>query len=60
VALSHASILEDSKRVRDQLIKQNAALDLARQEAEAAISARNDFLAVMNHEMRTVSCGRSG
>lgn len=32
---------------------QNVALDLARQEAELAICARNDFLAVMNHEMRT-------
>lgn len=29
------------------------ALDLARREAETAVRARNDFLAVMNHEMRT-------
>lgn len=35
------------------LLEQNVALDLARQEAEMAIRARNDFLAVMNHEMRT-------
>lgn len=34
-------------------MEQNVALDLARQEAEMAIHARNDFLAVMNHEMRT-------
>ncbi|KAF8408868.1 hypothetical protein HHK36_004937 [Tetracentron sinense] len=40
-------------RARDQLMEQNAALDLARREAETAIRARNDFLAVMNHEMRT-------
>lgn len=40
-------------RARDQLVEQNVALDLARQEAEMAIRARNDFLAVMNHEMRT-------
>lgn len=53
VALSHAAILEESMRARDLLIKQNIALDLARQEAEMAIRARNDFLAVMNHEMRT-------
>ncbi|KAL6968564.1 mitochondrial 2-enoyl thioester reductase [Sarracenia purpurea var. burkii] len=53
VALSHAAILEESMRARDQLIEQNVALDLARQEAEMAIRARNDFLAVMNHEMST-------
>ncbi|KAK7277780.1 hypothetical protein RJT34_22797 [Clitoria ternatea] len=53
VALSHAAILEESMRARDQLIEQNVALDLARQEAEMAIHARNDFLAVMNHEMGT-------
>lgn len=40
-------------RARDLLMDQNVALDLARREAETAIRARNDFLAVMNHEMRT-------
>lgn len=40
-------------RARDQLVDQNVALDLARRDAEIAIHARNDFLAVMNHEMRT-------
>lgn len=34
-------------------MEQNVALDTARREAETAICARNDFLAVMNHEMRT-------
>ncbi|KAF5732625.1 ethylene response sensor 1-like [Tripterygium wilfordii] len=53
VALSHAAILEDSTRARDQLMEQNFALELARREAEKAVRARNDFLAVMNHEMRT-------
>ncbi|KAL8137589.1 hypothetical protein V2J09_003590 [Rumex salicifolius] len=53
VALSHAAILEESRRAQEQLIEQNVALDLARREAETAICARNDFLAVMNHEMRT-------
>ncbi|KAJ7569892.1 hypothetical protein O6H91_01G099000 [Diphasiastrum complanatum] len=53
VALSHAAILEESKRARDLLMEQNVALDMARREAETAIRARNDFLAVMNHEMRT-------
>nr|AAB68819.1 ethylene receptor [Rumex palustris]CAA69646.1 ethylene response sensor protein [Rumex palustris] len=53
VALSHAAILEESMRAHDQLLEKNVALDLARQEAELAIRARNDFLAVMNHEMRS-------
>lgn len=53
MALSHAAILEESMHARDQLIEQNFALDKARQEAEMAVHARNDFLAVMNHEMRT-------
>ncbi|KAJ0565318.1 putative histidine kinase [Helianthus annuus] len=53
VALSHAAILEESMRARDQLVDQNYALNVARQEAEMAIHARNDFLAVMNHEMST-------
>ncbi|KAF6163753.1 hypothetical protein GIB67_008587 [Kingdonia uniflora] len=53
VALSHAAILEESMRARDHLAEQNVALDLARREPETAIRARNDFLAVMNHEMRT-------
>ncbi|XP_073279711.1 ethylene receptor 1-like [Primulina huaijiensis] len=53
VALSHAAILEESTRARDLLMEQNIALDLARIEAETAVRARNGFLAVMNHEMRT-------
>ncbi|XP_065860430.1 ethylene response sensor 1 [Euphorbia lathyris] len=53
VALSHAAILEESMRARNQLMEQNLALKSARREAEMAIHARNDFLAVMNHEMRT-------
>ncbi|KAJ0427458.1 putative histidine kinase response regulator and transcription factor RR-A-type family [Helianthus annuus] len=53
VALSHAAILEESMRARDLLMEQNVALDHARREAETAVRARNDFLAVMNHEMRT-------
>ncbi|KAF6151291.1 hypothetical protein GIB67_020613 [Kingdonia uniflora] len=52
IALSHAAILK-SMRARDQLVEQNVALDLARREAETTFRARNDFLAVMNHEIRT-------
>lgn len=46
-------MLEDSQRTRVALVEQNKSLQHARQEAETAIRARNDFLAVMNHEMRT-------
>ncbi|KAG0569558.1 hypothetical protein KC19_6G099400 [Ceratodon purpureus] len=53
VALSHATVLEESMRARDQLLSQNLALEIAKKEAEEAVAARNDFLAVMNHEMRT-------
>ena len=34
-------------------MQQNVNLHMAKREAETAIRARNDFLAVMNHEMRT-------
>jgi ethylene receptor len=34
-------------------MSQNLALEIAKKEAEEAVAARNDFLAVMNHEMRT-------
>ncbi|CAK9160080.1 unnamed protein product [Ilex paraguariensis] len=53
VALSHAAILEESMRARDLLMQQNFALDQDRKESETAVRARNDFLDVMNHEMRT-------
>lgn len=53
VALSHVTILEDSMKIRGELVARNAALDEARTKAESAIQARDDFLAVMNHEMRT-------
>ncbi|KAF6149652.1 hypothetical protein GIB67_017385 [Kingdonia uniflora] len=53
VVLSHAAILEESMRARDHLAEQNVALDLARREPETTIRARNDFLSVMNHDMRT-------
>lgn len=53
VALSHAALLEESMRARNLLMEQNVVLDVARRDAETAIRARNDFLEVMNHEMRT-------
>lgn len=45
VALSHATVLEESMNARDQLLSQNLALQIARMEAEEAVAARNDFLA---------------
>ncbi|CAM6097878.1 unnamed protein product [Calypogeia fissa] len=53
VALSHATVLEESMRTSDQLLSQNAELQQARLEVEQAMATRNEFLAVMNHEMRT-------
>ncbi|GJP74354.1 hypothetical protein CLOP_g4948 [Closterium sp. NIES-67] len=53
VALSHAAVVEETQRRRDELEEQNRTLQTARQRAEVAVMARNDFLAVMNHEMRT-------
>ncbi|EFJ32375.1 ethylene response two-component response regulator [Selaginella moellendorffii] len=53
VAMSHASILEDSIKARDLLMQQNVELETARREAESADRARNNFMAVMNQEMRT-------
>ncbi|EFJ08603.1 ethylene response 1, two-component response regulator [Selaginella moellendorffii] len=53
VALSHAAILEESIRQRDTLIAQNVKLDASKREAEMALRSRNDFLAVMDREMRT-------
>lgn len=40
-------------RTSDQLLSQNAELQQARLEVEQAMATRNEFLAVMNHEMRT-------
>ena len=53
VALSHAAVVEESHRTRDQLVEQHRRLQVARIKAETAVRARNDFLAVMNHELRT-------
>ena len=52
VALSHAAILEDSHRIQEQLVEKNKALEQVRRDAETAMLARNEFLIVMNHEMR--------
>ncbi|KAK8511164.1 hypothetical protein V6N13_013581 [Hibiscus sabdariffa] len=52
VALSHAAVLEESQIMRDQLVEQNRALQLARQNAMRASQVRNVFQKVMNDGMR--------
>lgn len=37
----------------DELTKKNAALDIASEQARAALEAKNEFLASMSHELRT-------
>ncbi|XVF28655.1 hypothetical protein REPUB_Repub15cG0048800 [Reevesia pubescens] len=52
VALSHAAVLEESQFMRDKLVEQNRALQLARQNAMRASQARNAFQKVMSDGMR--------
>lgn len=52
VAISHATVLEESQLMREQLAEQNRALHLARQDAMRASQARNAFLNVMSDGMR--------
>lgn len=52
VAISHATVLEESQLMREQLEEQNRALQLARQDAMRASQARNAFLNVMSDGMR--------
>jgi len=53
IALAQSQLLEQEKRQREQLAKQNLALESAKQAAEAANQAKGDFLATMSHEIRT-------
>ncbi|XP_042499202.1 protein EIN4-like [Macadamia integrifolia] len=52
VALSHAAVLEESQLMREKLVEQNRALQLARKNAMMASQARNSFQKVMSHGMR--------
>lgn len=52
VALSHASVLEESQLMRDKLADQNRALQQAKQNALMASRARNAFQLVMSDGLR--------
>nr|AIT52525.1 ethylene response 2 [Ananas comosus]ALJ33167.1 EIN4 [Ananas comosus]CAD1843899.1 unnamed protein product [Ananas comosus var. bracteatus] len=51
VALSHASVLEESQLMRDKLAEQNRVLLQAKQEAMMATEARNSFQKAMSQGM---------
>lgn len=53
VALSHASLLEESQLMRDKLVDQNRALQQAKQDALMASQARNSFQMVMRKGLRS-------
>ncbi|MED6198603.1 CUGBP Elav-like member 2 [Stylosanthes scabra] len=52
VALSHASVLEESQLMRQKLAEQNRALQLAQKSAMMASQARSSFQKVMSNGMR--------
>ncbi|KAK6138737.1 hypothetical protein DH2020_027522 [Rehmannia glutinosa] len=52
VALSHASVLEESQLMREKLVEQNRALQQAKQDALMASQARNAFQMVMSNGLR--------
>ncbi|XP_052190750.1 ethylene receptor 2-like [Diospyros lotus] len=52
VAISHATVLEESRLMMDQLVEQNRALQQAKQDAMMASQARNSFQKVMSDGMR--------
>ncbi|KAK4745570.1 hypothetical protein SAY87_011882 [Trapa incisa] len=52
VAMSHASLLEESQLMREKLEEQNLALQVARRSAMMASEARSSFQKVMSEGMR--------
>ncbi|KAK7278241.1 hypothetical protein RJT34_23267 [Clitoria ternatea] len=52
VALSHASVLEESQLMRQKLEERNRALQQAQRDAMMASQARKSFQKVMSHGMR--------
>ncbi|MGF1537778.1 MAG: PAS domain S-box protein [Elainellaceae cyanobacterium] len=53
IAIAQAHLLRQEQHQREQLARQNIALDQAIQAAEAASKAKSEFLANMSHELRT-------
>ncbi|HEY9750514.1 MAG TPA: response regulator, partial [Allocoleopsis sp.] len=53
IALEQARLLQQETQQREQLVKQNLALEQAKGMADAANRAKSDFLAMMSHEIRT-------
>ncbi len=53
IALAQAQLLEREQEQSEQLAQQNEELNLAKKAAEAASSAKSEFLATMSHEIRT-------
>jgi signal transduction histidine kinase/DNA-binding response OmpR family regulator len=53
IALTQARLLVQETQQREQLARQNFALEQARAEAERASQMKSTFLATMSHEIRT-------
>ncbi|NET36410.1 MAG: GAF domain-containing protein [Cyanothece sp. SIO1E1] len=53
ISLENARLYEREKQQRQELALKNAALEQAKQVAEAASHAKSTFLAKMSHELRT-------
>ena len=53
IALAQAQLLEKEMQQREQLTRQNVALQQAKAVADKANQAKSNFLATMSHEIRT-------